>query len=220
MSFKVVCISDLHGELLDTPPCDLLIIAGDVCPGGDYLDQIPWLQGPFKQWLKSREVKYTVGIAGNHDFYFEHYRKEGPMPLPWIYLCDEGVELGGFKIYGHPWSRRYNNWAFNIGNDELAMKNANIPEDTDILITHAPPKGVLDVVTEGHDLNGFMLGDPYMRRRIIEIKPRLHVFGHIHSGYGEKILKDMYEGGSTLCVNASLMDEYYAPTHKPWEIEL
>ena len=120
-------------------------------------------------------------------------------------------EYPGIKIYGSPWQPEFCNWAFNLPRTglELQEKWENIPKDTDILITHGPPWGHLDVVRGRTD----NLGCELLRQRVDEIKPKIHVFGHIHSGYGYKFENE------THFINASVLNESYIYKQSPVSIE-
>ncbi len=88
----------------------------------------------------------------------------------------------GIKVYGAPWQPAFGNWAFNLlPGSELKEKWDLIPDSTDVLITHGPPRTILDV-TEAGDYTGCALLREVITGRV---KPRLHIFGHIHEGYGE-----------------------------------
>src|SRR5712691_11592390 len=67
---RIAAVSDLHGFLVTTPPSELLLVGGDVCPlddeSVDY--QRRWLEGTFTEWLLRRPAQTIVGIAGNHEF--------------------------------------------------------------------------------------------------------------------------------------------------------
>src|SRR5690242_1389264 len=94
----VTMISDLHGKLPATPGGDLLLIAGDIVPGGSDLDQMIWLNRVFSDWLNKQEYEQKIGIAGNHDWIF--HRSPHMVPrLKWLYLQDSHVVQYGLKIW-------------------------------------------------------------------------------------------------------------------------
>jgi len=217
------CISDLHGEFPELEGGDLLIIAGD-CTSNDSV--AAW--NYFFDMVERQDYKHKVMIAGNHDNSCKQWVTSDDSiydlieDKPFIsYLCDSEIEIEGLKIWGSPWS----NWfpqvnphckAFMATEQELAKKWAMIPSDTDILVTHGPPFEVLDWVrrydTGMTDYTGsFSLKDHVIRR----VKPKIHVFGHIHE-HGGQIVKDR---GITF-VNASIMNERYEPVNKPVRIIL
>lgn len=104
---KVVATSDLHGFLPQIPPCDLLLIAGDVCPVWNHRlpFQRKWLRETFTPWLESLPARKIVGVWGNHDSIAESNPDKVP-PLPWTNLIDEVIEWEGLRIYGLPWQLR------------------------------------------------------------------------------------------------------------------
>src|SRR6478672_2072725 len=187
MPSVVVAASDLHGYLPDVPPCDLLLLAGDLCPVTDHSSatQAQFLAGPFKDWLERVPAKHVVGIAGNHDFIFERDPDLVPRGLRWTYLQDAGAGVGGFNVYGTPWQPWFYDWAFNLRpEEELAEKWAMIPDGTDILVCHGPPYGYGDRTVRGDHT-----GSTSLLERIERVRPRLVVFGHIHEGRGRWTLR-------------------------------
>lgn len=215
---RIVAISDLHGQLPERlPAADLLLIAGDICPC-NYKDTVmgqrSWLMNQFSVWLDKQPVKHVVATWGNHDWIGESTYF---VPrLGWHMLVDRGVELLGLKIYGTPHQPRFGNWAFNLDEPQLAEKWAAIPDDTDILVLHGPPHGYGDLAPPINGVRSQMehVGSPSLTKRIAEIKPRLVVYGHIHSGYG------IYSMGETTLVNVSLLDEQYRMVNQPTLITL
>lgn len=214
MRHRVVAVSDLHGVLPDLPACDLLLVAGDVCPTTDHRSpyQAQWLDGPFRAWLKAAPARCKVFIAGNHDRVFEEAPHLVPPDLPGIYLQDTRLDWEGLAIWGTPWQPRFFDWAFNLDEPELRQKWALIPDDTDVLVVHGPPHGHGDAVPSRHGVRH--PGSPSLLERIEQIRPKLAVFGHIHEGRG------VSEVGTTMLANVTLLDEHYRPVHAPWVFEL
>jgi len=217
---KITFISDTHNKhkqiTENLPGGDLLIHAGDISSRG-YKHEIQ----QFCKWFDSLD-NYTVKtfIAGNHDFGFEkepEMAKEIIESYKWInYLQDSflgyGIDTENYvKIYGSPWQPEFFNWAFNLpkGGSELERKWNNIPDDTDILITHGPAFGYLDKIVGQYE----NLGCELLTKKIKQIKPKIHVCGHIHSGYGYVF------DGNTHFINASVLDEQYQYTQKPLTVE-
>lgn len=207
---RIVAVSDLHGQLPAIPPCDLLLIAGDVCPlddhGGD--SQRSFLAGAFSDWLEQAPARAIAGVAGNHDLIAE--REPGLVAgLPWTYLCDSGAELAGLRVWGSPYAVSHGEWAFMESDAELDRRFAAIPAGLDVLLVHGPPYGVLDRALRGVDT-----GSRALRRAIVRARPSLAVFGHIHEGRGEVRL------AWTRCLSVALVDARYVPRHAPVELEL
>jgi Icc-related predicted phosphoesterase len=206
---KVALLADTHGFLPELEPCDLVIHAGDICPVSDHSEamQFSWLTTNFALWLNDQPCQEIIYVAGNHDFFFEGHKWVVDRALKHIggtYLRDQAYEVNGYKIWGSPWQPWFHNWAFNIRSvEELAQKWSLIPDDTEILITHGPPYGILDV--EGFGKTN--AGCPALRKRISELKDlRLHVFGHIHHSFGQYVGEN-----NEWFVNASYVDEGYKP---------
>jgi Icc-related predicted phosphoesterase len=210
MPLTIAAISDQHGYLPEIPPCDLLLIAGDICPvtnhGVDFQER--WLRFEFRDWLRQVPARKTIFIAGNHDFVFEQRRGFLPMDYPATYLQDSGIEWEGLHIWGTPWQPRFFDWAFNLSEPELAKKWELIPDGTDILVVHGPPRDYGDGVPEVHGIR--RCGSPSLLERIRVVKPKVVVFGHIHEGRGEWHL------GSTVLANVTVVDARYQLVYEPW----
>jgi Icc-related predicted phosphoesterase len=209
---RIVATADLHGNLPEVPQCDVLLVAGDVCPVSDHrLDfQRRWLEDAFAPWLLRAPAAAIVGIAGNHDFVAE----ADPAlvrGLPWTYLCDETALAGGLKVHGSPFTPTFRDWAFMRDDGELVETWARVPDDVDVLVTHGPPFGRGDLVVDGH-----RAGSETLALRLAELERlRLHVFGHIHEGFGSRD-----RVGGALVANVSYVDFHYAPVQPPVVFEL
>lgn len=206
---RIVCLSDTHNcnEEIDVPGGDILIHSGDATIRGT-IDEIVL----FNEWFAKLPHKHKIFVAGNHDWLFETNPKlaQSLLDTNINYLQDSFVEIEDLKIYGAPWQPWFFDWAFNLRRGEpLAEKWKLIPNDTDILITHGPPNGILDQTPAGD-----FAGCEELRSRVEEIKPKLHIFGHIHCGYGRA------EKFSVKFVNASNCDEAYEPSNHPIVIDL
>jgi Icc-related predicted phosphoesterase len=208
---RIVCLSDTHlrhrSYLIKVPECDLLIHSGDALVAGDKEELHAFLD-----WFSELPAKHKVYVAGNHDVLFEKdpVHARALIPEGVVYLQDSEVEIEGLRIWGSPWQPEFQNWAFNLPRgDALRTKWSQVPNDLDILVTHSPPYGILDI-------NAF--GDPVgceeLRAAINLRPPRLHVFGHVHGSYGLK------QVGPTLHVNASICDEAYRAVHSPVVLEM
>jgi calcineurin-like phosphoesterase family protein len=223
MKKRITCISDTHGKhkqiTSHLPGGEILIHSGDISTMG-YPREIK----DFCKWFNGIEG-YTnkIFIAGNHDWGFiNHIDKVSDILEKYdgiTYLQDDlylaGQDETGYndmiKIYGSPWQPEFHNWAFNLPRNgwELGQKWSDVPVDTDILITHGPAYGFVDkVIGRSENLGCELLAD-----RIKTIKPKIHVCGHIHSGRGI-IFND-----GTLYINASVLDEQYNYTQKPFTID-
>ncbi len=215
---NIVCISDSHCRLrkVNIPEGDILVHSGDLTFQGNISETSQELRelGRYRDKFKA-----IVLVEGNHDWLgarnpelMDQMCKDSGI----ILLRDSDTVIDGIKFYGSPWQPAFCNWAFNLdrGGHELQEKWAAIPEDTDVLITHGPPLGILDTVER---FNGQKcefelehLGCYDLYNRIKDMKNlKLHVFGHIHFGYGQLKM------GDTTFVNASVSTEEYRPINKP-----
>jgi Icc-related predicted phosphoesterase len=214
---KITLISDTHNKhkliTQDLPGGDLLIHAGDISSMG-YEHEIR----EFCKWYNSLD-NYTnkVFIAGNHDWGFQINTEKVKEILGLYenitYLQDDSVLIGQdvVNVYGSPWQPEFYNWAFNLPRQgvELKEKWDNIPTNTDILVTHGPAYGYVDKVI-GRTEN---LGCELLTERIKQVKPKIHVCGHIHTGYGYTF------DGDTHYINASVLNESYIYYNKPLTID-
>ena len=219
---RITFISDTHNKhkqvTSSLPGGDLLIHAGDLTSMG-YQHEI---QG-FCSWFdKLNDYDHKVFIAGNHDWGFQDNTEkimEIVNSYKWIdYLQDDMFMFGKtdnyedmVKIWGSPWQPEFYNWAFNLPREgeELREKWALIPSDIDILVTHGPAYGYLDRVIGGWE----NLGCELLAEAIKVKKPKIHVCGHIHSGYGYIF------DGETHYINASVLNEQYNYTNKPLTVD-
>lgn len=188
------------------PEGDVLVHSGDLTYRGTVTEISNEL---FKLARLSEKFRYTLLISGNHDWLGEY----NPSLMAQLckdngitYLDDSGICIDGVNFYGSPYQPEFCEWAFNLPRGEkLKQKWALIPDDTHVLITHGPPAGILDKTPYGE-----AVGCEDLYRRTKELTNlKLHVFGHIHDGYGQLIL------GETTFVNASTCTEQYKPTNKP-----
>jgi predicted phosphodiesterase len=218
---KITFISDTHTKHRfcenDLPGGDIIIHAGDFMNSGYYEREAI----EFFDWFNSLDNYDTkIFIAGNHDRWMENAPDVAKGILTGYknidYLEDELIGVGPHLknmvlIYGSPWQPAFYDWAFNLPRNgwELEQKWNDIPNDTDILITHGPPWGHCDITPYGN-LN---VGCELLRVRVDELKPKIHVFGHVHSGYGYKF----HDG--THFINASILNERYNYENKPITID-
>lgn len=227
---RFVCISDTHGKIegskLHMPPGDVLLHAGDFTQKG-HMNEIQ----KFNSYLGALPYKVKVVIAGNHDLTFddniteaslrtfgvqkstvESYLSERglksvkQMLTSAIYLEDSLVTVCGIKIYGAPWQPVFCDWGFNLNRGEDILKKwQTIPADLDILMTHGPPVGHGDLTGGNNNVGCVELLNTIQKR----VKPKFHVFGHIHEGYG------VTSDGYTTFINASTCTRRYLPTNAP-----
>jgi len=192
-------LSDTHCQhnKLVMPGGDILIHAGDMTYRGTIKEIIPFLE-----WFEAQKYRHKILVAGNHDWLFETVPaicKEECERRGIILLNDSGVEIERIKIWGSPVQPEFCDWAFNRKRGEQIKAHWDmIPNDTELLITHGPPKGFLDATQHGEQV-----GCDDLWHKILETQVKLHVFGHIHEGRGYKYFMDR------LFVNASAVDRMY-----------
>jgi Icc-related predicted phosphoesterase len=188
---RVVAVADTHlfTEDLVVPAGDLFVHAGDMCRGGT-LDELERATA----WIRSLPHRHKVIVAGNHDRAFETDADAArALVADFTYLQDTEVTIEGLRIYGSPWQPAYNDWAFNLPRGaSLAKVWSCIPHGLDILVTHGPPAGIGD--RSGMDARA---GCADLFRRVREVTPRLHLFGHIHQDGG------LWQEGKTTFANVT-----------------
>lgn len=209
---RIILISDTHErhDEVKVPDGDILIHAGDFTMHGEFR-QI----ARFNKWMGKLPHKHKLVIAGNHDRTLELQPELAePLLTNVTYLRDRMVEVEGIKIYGSPWTPFFHSdyWRFHTKTDtERVQLWDKIPEGLDILVTHGPPKYVLDGTLEGD-----YAGDRQLYEAVHRVKPKIHVFGHIHEDYGHEIAT----GGDINFYNASVVDRLYQVRNEPWVLEV
>jgi len=199
------------------PTGDVLILGGDLLPnrfGDPELDAIFQMDSlrDLDSFCGRLDFKHVLLIAGNHDWVFERKRQVRRLLKNITYLEDSGIEIDGVKFWGSPHQPWFFDWAFNLPRNgpELERAWSLIPDDTDVLITHGPPHGILDQPFG----SGEHAGCELLLKRVKEIRPRVHIFGHIHGSYGRQRV------GETLFLNACLCNEAYEPVNPPHVIDV
>jgi Icc-related predicted phosphoesterase len=206
---RFVFISDTHllHEQIALPPGDVLVHAGDFTMRGTAPEAALFLE-----WFDRQPHTYKVLVAGNHDFIAEREPEAFRAMLPdsIIYLENSSIEIGGLHLWGSPITPWFFDWAFNRHRGaDIRPYWETIPVNTDIVITHGPPYGILDEVVR----DPRPVGCRDLLHRLEVVRPRVHVFGHIHEGYGQ------LERDGTLFINAASVDVRYKPVNAPivWE---
>lgn len=231
MKINIIALSDLHGYLPKIEGCyDIMLIAGDIIPlefQRNYEFSLKWLFREMYSWcddlINRGIVKDIVYIPGNHDFCFEDALNDYKWdPTVWmsehhIYLLiDSSIEINGIKIWGSPWCPELKKWAFYKRSDKLIKYFNYIPDDTDILITHTPPKiedfgKVLqqNIFNSDENYGCFELAEVIKNKNI-----KLNVFGHVHSGQHQRKIID-----GTMFANVSILNENYEKYYDPQVFE-
>ncbi len=194
---KIALFSDthaLHGQI-NIPDADILIFAGDMTHCRTAQD----VSG-FNRFLGGLPHKHKIVVGGNHDHMLACDQEKAKFLLTEAtYLLDDFVVISGITIYGAPWQPIFNHRACDAfalpRGKALKEKWDMIPSSVDILVTHAPPAGILD--QDGPVSHG--CSD--LTAAVAVLKPKYHIFGHIHNHHG------MIKHGSTSYINCNVQGE-------------
>jgi Icc-related predicted phosphoesterase len=182
---RILHISDTHTyhDLLKIPSgIDMIIHSGDCSNPRDPYNNESEVRD-FIDWYKEIPVKHKIYVAGNHDTSIEKglVTKDDFKNAGIIYLENESVVIDGIKIFGSPHTPNFGNWAFMKERTKLErFWRLAIDEDVNIVVTHGPPKGILDKSYDREN-NLECCGDKSLLNRILEIQPTYSLFGHIHN---------------------------------------
>lgn len=227
---KICAISDLHGNLPEIKPSDVLFIAGDISPYEIQFNRVEmkkWLENDFSNWINELPVEKVYLVAGNHDFYFESITNAKLLEFlsktkrKLCYLCNSSAVYTSnsgiqYNIFGTPYCHIYGNWAFMRSDEYLTEKFNQIPDEVDFLITHDAPFGVgtQDVCL---DLPGFPehKGNLPLTVRLMNIKYKWLFHGHLHSSNHNP---DYYNNGQV--VNVSILNEKCELAYEPFYLEI
>lgn len=192
-SLRLVLLSDthqLHREV-EVPDGDILIHAGDFTMFSKSMNAIV----DFNQWLGELPHRFKVFVPGNHEFFLEADPSRRSLLDNATALINEGIEIQGLRIWGSPVTPLYGG-AFGLSSAEDRRRlYAQIPENTDVLISHGPPYGVLDSEVN----SGLHSGCRELFDAVMRVRPKLHVFGHVHSAHG------IFQTDQTTFINAALL---------------
>lgn len=191
-----VALSDTHGvlpseglldDVIGNETLDFIFITGDIPPNFCYgvedepRKQKVWYKYEFRTWCENLiDEGYTRNIVftlGNHDFCTPETIK-AILFKGVTCLVDEGTTIDGVSIYGCPWSVTYGDWNYMCSEDELKAKYSLIPQKVDVLLTHTPPRNILD------DYDGMNIGSKALAEAVVRKRPHIHIFGHVHEDGG------------------------------------
>lgn len=207
----IVALSDTHGNhhAVDVPQGDIIIHCGDITRKSNTAEVTDFIR-----WFAGLNFQYKILVAGNHDRFI---RKKKPEFLELArshnitYLENTSIRINGYSIFGSPFSHNYGGLGAFTYFDTLGAERIwnLIPENINILVTHAPPRGFRDFSkTENNNA-----GCQVLRERVLSIKPRYHIFGHIHESYGTET------HGNSVFINASLSNGSGEIVNKPVVLE-
>lgn len=206
---RVCAVADLHGRLPTIPACDLLVIAGDICPEpewrqtyGDYdlsrIWQTEWLRSEYRDWEATVPAADIVATPGNHDWLCRF-----PEECRSKMFIDERLDLNGISMWFTPWVNHCGDWNYQMDRAARKVRFADIPYKLDLLVMHAPAFGCGDLTYSKEPA-----GCREMRAAIQQKQPRHVVFGHIHEG--QRYGKEYRLGGSKLH-HCSMWGEKWKP---------
>lgn len=182
---KILQISDTHNrhrQLTNLPEADVIVHCGDFADNGTEEEVLDFLN-----WYIDLPYKYKIFVTGNHDLCLWDAKDIEDLPENVFFLQDRGVTIEGVKFFGIAY------------NHSVRL----IPEGTDIVITHEPPIMILD------ESAGIHWGDVPLFKRIMEVRPRYHLFGHAHESCGTLKQDDI------IFSNGAILDDFYHISHQP-----
>lgn len=182
---KILQISDTHNrhrQLTNLPEADVIVHCGDFADNGTEEEVLDFLN-----WYIDLPYKYKIFVTGNHDLCLWDAKDIEDLPENVFFLQDRGVTIEGVKFFGIAYNH----------SERL------IPKGTDIVITHEPPIMILDESVGTH------WGNFPLFKRIMEVRPRYHLFGHAHESCGTLKQDDI------IFSNGAILDDFYHISHQP-----
>lgn len=204
---RLICLADTHNlhHEIPIPEGDILIHAGDATDGGTRNESQNFLK-----WFSEQPHQHKIFVPGNHDFYFEKEISREIIPSNVHVLIDKGIEIEGVNFWGSPMTPGNAGWAFNRERGaDIRTHWDLIPKNTDILITHTPPYGILDEIG-----SGIKLGCEELEEKLWDVQPSHHLFGHIHHSAGQTSKSGIH------FFNLSMLDERLRVMHSPLKLML
>ena len=205
---KIVVISDTQGahEKLGVLHGDVLIHCGDI---ETIFTVNPNAVAEIDAWFGRQRFDRIFCIGGNHDHVLERIVTAGEAPFrnaTWLH--EHAETFRGVRFYGASWVPMLSQMPFYATDDALGTAWSRIPDEVDVLVTHTPPAGVLDVSSRGQ-----ALGCPHLTARLSALSPALHCFGHVHRSAGSEVI------GGTTFVNATSVNSQFELVHAPFMFE-
>jgi len=205
-TIKFTIISDTHGdhEKLGIMSGDVLIHCGDMF---NLYNRSDVDFEKIDDWFGRQNFDLILCIDGKHDFDLEERSKHLANPFKnAVVLNGDSYTYKGVNFFGAPWVPDLDGHAYFVSNSDLKSKWAEIPNNTDVLITHTPPAGIMDKSS-----SGLKFGCPYLSTALDSLSPRLHCFGHVHASSG------VLRKNDTMYINASMVNRKHKIIHKPYK---
>ena len=211
---KLVILSDNHAEYnFDVPDGDILIHAGDFSFTGSFTEICDFIE-----LMNKQPHKYKLWIPGNHEIGLQnHSHTIEVIDKETEALCihNKEHEIDGIKFFGSAFTPEVRNWAFMYNKEQAKKYWENAPDEVDVLITHGPPYGYLDMSDEGENL-----GCKSLLKYIEKIQPKVHAWGHIHEAYGTWFVAWENTKKTTHMFNASVVNRKYYMSNKSTVVEI
>ena len=237
---RIVACSDTHGfhRKLSIPDGDVFIHVGDFSMQA----KVSHVK-EFAEWVNALPHAKKIVVAGNHDIAASTMGKSWVKSefFPAFYLDHEFLQIGDVNFFGSPYSsaiRDPSDWVFDyprFGERGERLWNAilDVPK-LDVLITHGPPYSIGDRVLYSHVGEDPCVGDHTLYNVVRVKQPKVHLFGHIHEGYGRHEREVMFADlgwfekraacqetvNKTVFYNVSVCDVDYRPSNKVTVIDL
>lgn len=202
-------ISDTHNRHLElvVPKAEMVIHCGDESMQQNAaLNELEARR--FFDWFSSLDIPHKIYVPGNHSTAVERGLVRASDYPGVHFLIHESLTCGGLRLFGSPYTPRFHDWAYMMKRGRLDAAWQAIPEETDILITHGPPQGILDLARDSATKALIQVGCSALRRHVEDrVQPRIHAFGHLHdergiSNYG-RFTRDATEFINCACCNLS-----------------
>lgn len=200
----ILHLSDTHGQhknLKSLPEADVIVHSGDFTFAGSEEEAYD-----FMNWFCNLPYKHKIFIAGNHDMCMYGADHIDGLSRNVHYLYNNSVVIDGIKFYGIPMFME------DCMDGNLDVFINNIPDDTDVLITHMPPKGTCDIANYGKGPEH--RGNATLAELLKKLHPTCHLFGHEHDAYGKTIKENV------IYSNACVVDSRYNLINNPTIINI
>jgi uncharacterized protein len=198
---KLLLFSDLHRDVQAAARLVELARSADVLVGaGDFASVRRGLNDCLNV-LRAISCP-AVLVPGNNESFEELMHTCKNWPSAHV-LHGSGVTIGGVEFFGLGGgvpTTPFGDWSFDLTEGEAAEKLLDAPKGG-VLVSHSPPKGAVDVAS-----NGKSLGSVAVRDAIDRLQPQLVVCGHIHASAGQIAII-----GATTIINAG-------PTGMTWTL--